>query len=79
MRMDGHMGLIEKRLGGVEGRLGTVETRLEGVAADLNTFRKEFQAFAKGVDDLDERVQKLEDADLAPRIERIEKQVGLAA
>lgn len=52
-----------------------LDGRIDKLEKEVASFRQEFREFAKGVDQLDERVQTLEDE----RIPRIEEHVGLAA
>ena len=56
-----------------------LEKKIDGVASDLKEFRGEFRDFAKGVDDIDERVQEIEGEKLPKRIKRVELELGIAA
>jgi hypothetical protein len=49
------------------------------VTRELQEFRAEFRESAKGMDDLDERVQDIEDESLPQRMRTVESEFGIAA
>ena len=53
-----------------------LETKIDGVSRDLKEFRSEFREFATGVDELDYRVQDIEDEKLPERMKVVELQLS---
>ncbi|MBM3228170.1 hypothetical protein FJZ27_04935 [Candidatus Peribacteria bacterium] len=56
-----------------------VNVRFDRMEKESQLLRSDFRAHCKGVDDLDFRVQDIEDAKLPKRVKAIEKKLTLAA
>lgn len=73
MVMD-HMSKMKHDL---ETKIDGVAREVGGVGRDLREFRDEFRQFAKGVDDLDDRVQDIENAKLPERVKAVELKLAM--
>lgn len=56
-----------------------IDLEVGSVKKELKDFRQDFNEFAHGVDDLDDRVQDIENENLSKRMKRVEHKIGMAA
>ncbi len=71
-----HALRLDKR---IDNEIGALRNELHDFKKEMRDFRGEFMAFARGVDDLDDRVQDIEDENLPVRMNIVEKKLSLAA
>jgi len=56
-----------------------LEKKIDNIDGKLTKFNDNFKEFAHGVDELDDRVQDIENENMPKRLKRIESNLSLAA
>ncbi len=76
--MENHFQRIDRRFDQVDQRFDELAGEIAEVRKEIAEFRAEFREFAKGVDDLDLRMQTIEEENLPKRLQHVEGQLSAA-